>query len=268
MTRSLIDLRTDAALAALDPAREAVFDPRRYESTLARVLTVDPGQPTAADADTPRPGRRARRRLIALPAGVLAAGAAIVTVVLGGQPAYADWTPVPTALSVHEATEAAHSCLAHQGEPVDSVTDVLIGDRRGPWIYVLVTTSAQRETSCLMPEALVGTAPATTDRRMYAGGSGEALDVRVGPRQLAVVTSSASTTDEGLFMLIEGQVGSEVQGLIVLTPTGKRVTASVHDGRFAAWWPAGKSSSRNPELTGAPTLQVTMTDGTVVTMPG
>jgi hypothetical protein len=68
-------------------------------------------------------------------------------------------------------------------------------------------------------------------------------------------------------MLTEGQVGSAVAGVTVLTPTGKRVTASVHHGRFAAGWPAGKNSPRNPELTGASSLQVTMTDGTVVTMP-
>lgn len=265
MTRSLIDPRTDAALAALDPARDAVLDPRGYESILARVLVVDPAAPTAVAPETTRSKRRVRRRLIAVPAGVLAAVTAIATVV-GGQPAYADWTPVPTALSEHEATEASRSCLAHQGEPVDAA-DVLIADRRGPWIYVLVESSAQQETSCVMPESLVGTSPSSTDRRMYAGGSGEVLVDQVRARQVDVVTSSASSTDEGLFMLIEGRVGSEVAGVTVLTPTGKRVTASVHDRRFAAWWPAGKSSPRNPELIGASSLQVTMTDGVVVTMP-
>lgn len=267
MTRSLIDPRTDAALATLDPARDAELDPRRYESTLARVLTVDRAGATTAYAGTTRPRRRGRRRLIAIPAGLLAAVAAVATVV-GGQPAYADWTPVPTPLSANDAAEASRSCLAHQGEPVESATDVLIADRRGPWIYVLVQTSAQQETSCVMPEALVGTAPSSTDRRMYAGGSGEALVDPVAARQVDVAIRSASSTDEGLFMLIEGRVGSEVAGVTVLTPTGKRVTASVHQGRFAAWWPAGKNSPRNPELTGAPSLQVTMTDGTVVTMPG
>ncbi len=266
MTRALFDPRTGAALGALDPARDAVVDPGRYESTLARVLAVDPAQPTTGSEETP-PRRRVRRRRIAVPAGVLAATAAATAVLVAGQPAYADWTPVPVALSAGEATEAARSCLAHQGEPGDTPADVLIADRRGPWIYVLVA-SAQQESSCVMPESLVGTTPSTTDRRMHAGGAGEVLTDPVGARRVDVAIWSASGTDEGLFMLIEGRVGSEVAGVEVLTPTGKRVTASVHDGRFAAWWPAGRSSTRTPELTGAPSLQVTMTDGTVVTVPG
>ena len=188
-------------------------------------------------------------------------------VLVGGRPAYADWTPVPTALSPTEAARATRSCLAHQGDPA-TATQALIADRRGPWVYVLVRTTADEETSCLMPETLVGTTPSSTDRRMYAGGSGEALTDPVGPRQVEVSTSSASSTDEGLFMLSEGRVGSEVKGVTVLTPTGMRVTASVHDGRYAAWWPAGRSSPRNPELTGAATLRVELTDGQIVTLPG
>jgi hypothetical protein len=144
----------------------------------------------------------------------------------------------------------------------------LIADRRGPWVYVLVKTSAAEETSCVMPVALIGTVPSTTDRRIYAGGSGEAPTEPVRPRQVEVLTWTASTTDEGLFILSEGFVGAHVKDVKVLTPTGKQVTASVGNGRYAAWWPAGKNSPRNPEITQSPTLEVTMTDGAVVTMPG
>ncbi len=267
MSRSLIDARTDAALTALDPARDAKVDPTHYESTLARLLADDPTalgrvQPAAA----PGP-RRVRRRLVVLSTCILAAvsGTAIV---MSGQLAYAGWGPVPTALSAADEVKATRSCLAHQGAPVIPATDTLIADRRGRWVYVLVKTSPEKETSCVMPEALVGTTPSRTDSRMYAGGSGEALTGSIAPRGIDVSTSSASATREGLFMLIEGQVGSEVERVTVLTPTGMRVTASVHNRRFAAWWPAGKSSPRNRELTGASVLEVEMTDGAVVTMPG
>lgn len=266
MTRSLIDPRTDAALSALDPARGARPDPNHYASTLAHVLGTDVDVPARVDTAATWSPRCVRRRLIAIPAGIVGAVAATM-VVIGVQPAYAGWTPVPTALSAPDAEEAVRSCLAHQGEPVTSATDTSIADRRGRWVYVLVQTSTANETSCVMPEALVGTTPSSTDRRMYAGGSGESLSDPVGARQVDVSTWSASATREGLFMLTEGRVGSEVKGVTVLTPTGRRVTASVHGGRFAAWWPAGKSSPRNPELTGASDLQVEMTDGTVITMP-
>lgn len=266
MTRYVIDPHTDAALSALDPARTARIDPARYESTLAQILSVNPTTPVG-ESTAIRSARRTRRRLIAIPAGILAAigGTAVVISV---QPAFADWTPVPTALSASDAVRATRSCLAHQGEPLAATTNVLIADRRGPWVYVLVTTTTDQEVSCVMPEALVGTTPLSSDRRMYAGGSGEALTDPVGPREVDVSTFSASSTDEGLFMLSEGRVGAEVAGVTVLTPTGMHVTASVHNGHFAAWWPAGKSSPRNPELADASTLQVEMTDGTIVTLPG
>ena len=269
MTKPLIDARTDAALASLDPARDVAVSAERYESTLARIVAVDVTEPADVVVRPLPLTRRARRRLVAIPAGALAIAAAVVAVaaMVGGQPAYADWTPVPTALPLHEAAEATRSCLAHQGEVVTSAVEPLIADRRGPWIYVLITTSATDEVSCLMPEDLVGTLPSSADRRMYAGGSGDALTDPVAPRQVEVSTSTASATDEGLFLLIEGRVGSEVQSVAVVTATGMRVTASVHHGRFAAWWPGGDTSPRNPEVAGAPTLEVTMIDGTIVTMP-
>lgn len=267
MTRSLIDPRTDAALSDLDPARDAKADPDRYEATLDRILAGNPGASARATPAATRRRRRVRPWLVAVPTGILAAVAA-TAVVVSAQPAYAGWTPVPTALSAADASKATRSCLAHQGEPVTAATDTLITDRRGRWVYVLVKTSPDTETSCVMPEVLVGTTPSSTDRRLYAGGSGEVLTDPVGARQVDVSIWSASSTDEGLFILTEGRVGSEVKAVTVVTPTGKRVTASVHDGRYAAWWPAGKSSPRNPELTGAPVLQVEMADGAVVAMPG
>jgi hypothetical protein len=39
------------------------------------------------------------------------------------------------------------------------------------------------------------------------------------------------------------------------------IEASVSDGRFAAWWPAGEVDSDNPELGGAWTYTLTLADG-------
>ena len=67
-----------------------------------------------------------------------------------------------------------------------------------------------------------------------------------------------------MFGYAEGRAGVDVAAIEVTTPGGLRLDVSVDNGRWAAWWPAGDLSSREPGRDGAPRYMVTLRDGTVV----
>ncbi|MGL5823697.1 MAG: hypothetical protein ACRCYU_02485, partial [Nocardioides sp.] len=58
-----------------------------------------------------------------------------------------------------------------------------------------------------------------------------------------------------------GYVGSDVVGVTVDPPVGPDVEASIQEGRFSAWWPAGEARGDNPGVSGAWTYTVTLADG-------
>lgn len=64
-------------------------------------------------------------------------------------------------------------------------------------------------------------------------------------------------------MYAEGRAGADVVSIEVTTPGGREVAASIARGRWAVWWPAGNDSVGNPEVSGAPTYEVTLRDGTI-----
>lgn len=265
MIKPLFDASTDTALRDLDPARGVVRDPDRYASTLARTLASDPG--AAAKMTPVRRRRPARRWRMVLAGGVLAVGAAVVaSLVVPGQVAYAGWTPTPEPLAPVQAAQALTTCLSASGEATAGAK-TLIADERGPWVYLLAENSPGVETSCVMPRSVLGTEPKGSDPRIYGGGSGEIPDDKIGPADVLTWSWGAASTEEGLFLLVEGAVGSDVRAVTVITAKGQRIEASVGSGRFAAWWPGGKASARNSELTDDITLEATLRDGTTITVP-
>lgn len=66
--------------------------------------------------------------------------------------------------------------------------------------------------------------------------------------------------DREWFAWAEGHVGSDVTAVTVTTATGLEIEASVNDGRYAAWWPAGEIDGDNPEVTDAHTYTLTLAD--------
>jgi hypothetical protein len=61
---------------------------------------------------------------------------------------------------------------------------------------------------------------------------------------------------------VTGYAGRDVTRVTVDPPVGPDVEASLEDGRFAAWWPAGKARGDNPGMGGEWGYTVTLTDGT------
>lgn len=268
----LRDAMTTAALRDLDPAPTTVLtdaERGRADAAFARILATPSHGPVPEKTNRPR--QRLTRLLV--PVGLaFAAAAAVPALLLGGDSAFASWTPTPEPLTGGAAAEAATACRAALAA-TDQGERIVIAERRGGWTYVLLA-GPDSEATCLMPEGLVDQEDPAADARegfmgSYTSDPGEAPTLaRSG---IIGYGAAGSVPTDGLWDFgdheewitdVRGYVGRDVTGVIVHTPIGTDVDASVANGRFAAWWPSAKPSSENPEVDGAWTYTVTLADGT------
>lgn len=291
-TDHLFDPGTSAALRQLDPAgraddgRAAALTPHergRADATFERIVSSDPVAARASTSSlsgisTARPPSgtarwpRRPRRWWPVWIGVVAVAAALAVpgLVPGVLPnrdvAYASWTPKPVRLTPTESAAAVAACLQAHGLRHEPAAEPLIAERRGEWTYVLIPLSGDLEASCIM------STDATTDGTrprdgVWLGGAGDQPPLKAGARHLYRTVSGIGGTGEGLLSFTEGVAGRDVVGVTITTPRGMTVVASVDNGRYAAWWPAGENKLTNPEISGAATFELTLRDGTTSREP-
>jgi hypothetical protein len=233
-----------AALRDLDPASRTDLTPaerERADATFARIVAMPSDAP--APVEPALPSRRRRRLLVTL--GLVgAAGAAVPALLLGGNSAYASWTPTPEPLSDQAAAEAATTCRATFGAR-DEEGRVAIAERRGEWTYVLLTGPGS-EAVCLMPNDSVGQTIHDGDDFFGTYDPDPAAPPALASDRIATSESMEGSTSEGWFAWLGGYVGSDVTGVTVHTSSGLDIEASVAGNRFAAWWPAIEQSSDHP----------------------
>ncbi|WP_432571099.1 YbaN family protein [Kineococcus sp. SYSU DK005] len=214
---------------------------------------------------------RSAGRWIAVGATAVALG--IAAVVLPGLPgstppaAFASWTAVPAALAVSDVQAAGQACRRnHFGQPAEMAPmlpsdaqiqrmDTVLAEQRGAYTYTLLAGGGWL-AECLSGDGLGGGVLAS---------AGE-VDLRTGwslvpaPDGVVVLTGGTQRTGGGAsatYRWLSGRVGEQVSAVEV-TPTGEGVvTATVSNGYFAAWWPAGRSESAE--------LTLRLADGEVVT---
>jgi hypothetical protein len=271
MTRRTAVDRTDATLRELDPAATTTLtdeERERADAVLAQILATPTREPGRTATGRPR---RRRRRVLA-PAALVTAAVVALTTVLGGGSAFADWSAVPAALPASEAAAAATTCRSGL-DITDETLRVVVGERRGGWTYVLLD-GPDGEGACLMPDDLVGTSGATARRNGFFGSyDAEHVEAPTPARDSMIETESMTGSVtlpgrfsvrrvDGLFTWVTGYAGRDVTRVTVDPPAGPAVVASLQDGRFAAWWPAGGTRGSNPGTGGAWSYTVTLTDGT------
>ncbi len=274
MNKHTFDSQTTDALRSLDPASPSTLsdaERERANATFERIVSIP------REAQTQRPqGREPRSRWssrrVLVPIGLVAAAAVAFPVFsMGNGSAFASWTPTPEAIVGADATEAAAACRNAMGMP-DAGQDVVLAERRGGWTYVLLAGSGA-EGACVLDDRLVGDDnPPSPGKVGFMGRfSADApqtpavgatdIDWTGGAGAMPVDGPWPFKKDESWLTWVEGYVGGDVTGVVVHTPIGTDVQASVAEGRFGAWWPSPKPSSRNPEVDGAPTFTVTLADG-------
>jgi hypothetical protein len=262
MSRRTSERLTMTALRDLDPAGPTAAlteDERsRADATYSRIVSAPDHLPLQAEPQRPRRARLARRLLVA--AGLAGATGIAASALLLGGTAYGTWTPTPKPLQGSAATTAGANCRTALDVP-DHGERVLIAEQRGDWTYVLLGDS-HTEAACLLPNDLIARQAADFEGKFFGSYDTDAPRApRVAPDRIVETSYMSGRADEGLVNWTEGYVGRDVVGVTLHTPTGLRVQASVTQGRFAAWWPAGEAKGDNPELTDAPTFTVTLADG-------
>jgi hypothetical protein len=264
-------------LRHLDAADRVLSSEQRSCATAAleRIVASDPAAPGEGSAAAPlSPSRRPRRLLLAGAAGIAATAAALVLpTVLSGSQAFASWSPVPMPLAGAHRAAVVDACLALEGDggrglrfAADAHASVLVAEARGGWSYVIFTVAGSTrplQGSCLIPDDVV-THP-RPGKGGFFGSLGPTADLAgllPGPGSVRKDSYGVGTVDREAFLYVEGRAGADVRRIEVSTPGGQHVQASLAHGHWAAWWPAGDDSMKNPELTGAPTYLVTLRDGT------
>lgn len=269
MSKSTDLARMTTAIRDLDPARATKLtsdEVARANATRERILQ------SSAHVE-PRAPRAPRHSRTLIPAGlvVAAAGAIAIPAVFGGT-AFASWTRTPAPLSKEVATAAAATCRSAL-DLHDPAIRVVVAERRGGWSYVL-TDGPEGEAACLMPDELIGVAGRAAQKSGFFGSyEADAPEAPV-PDQNGLVQNESTQgavslpgplslgTIDGWFAMVSGYVGADVVGVTVSPPTGPEVEASLHDGRFAAWWPAGVARGDNPGVSGSWTYTLTLSNGT------
>lgn len=255
---TLTDDRLDAAVRRLDPASASLTPTEQHhaDDLKARILMSGPdsnilGRPPGPGDELPSPKPR-RRRLVLAGGAVVAVTAGLIAAPLFGDEERRPtaWSAVPTALSGGDARELGEGCLEtteklisrpHSGEANGSFAPeqrramkVVVGERRGPYDFVILGNPAGFELTCLRH---------VTEQSPGASGSMFPL---AAPAVTSISVSGHAQSIEGIkdgrfqretATAVFGRVGADVTGVTLSTSAGP-VTASVTNGWFAAVWPS------------------------------
>ena len=274
-------------LQRIDPLHERVhITPAHSAQALTlmeRIMTTELKDPMGDHAVTtgpvleePRTSRRSRHRWYAAASvGAAAAVAAAITLPgLSGSSAALAWTPTPRAATEADADAARQACLApeeSEPQPVDvgsrgstavpaapTPAPVVLGslaalDVRGSG-GLAVFTSDEGVVMCML-QVVDGT---PKHAGMIATG---VADQSTGTLAVEGGMTTGVGTNTAVTMLT-GQAGAAAQ--IQIDVAGlEPITATLVDGRFAAWWPEQASSS-STSLVGTITIRAFAADGTEI----
>lgn len=216
---------------------------------------------------SPRPsGHRSWQRPTLLAATSLVTAAAVTAVAMvvvdpTAQPTYASWTAVPDTvdLSADEqeslgdwrsrCTELGTGGIGFPGiEPPRWQPREVLVDRRGTFVFCVdIALGAPGEE-----HTLIGMAGLRADEGFGSLNTmtGVVRDepVRLPGRDEVVVVGSGEAVpqEEGVHSLSVGEAfglaGPDVTGVDIVLVSGTRVTATVGNGRWGAWWPGEKGA--------------------------
>ncbi|MCM4080286.1 hypothetical protein [Paractinoplanes hotanensis] len=215
------------SLRALDIATAPTFEQyERAATTLDRIVATPP--------DPPR--RFAGRRGWMLIPAVAAAVAVVLAVAPWGGDgrAYATWTAVPMPLTSAETGLVGAACQddlrIYRALDLDRA-ELVLAERRGEYVAMVYRyDNPASEASCLARN-LPGTDDVDEVKTTASGSSGPFEKAPAG----RFMEGALSVFPEGV-SITEGAAGPGVAGLTIHTE-GISVQATVHNGRWVAWWP-------------------------------
>jgi hypothetical protein len=252
-----------STLSPMNPQRRAAVRAALVEHVATTAHPAAPG---------PRPRRRPVVRRSLLAAVPVAAVAVTVTVMVAADPAappsYATWTAVPATAPGGAATEIeirtwASTCTdlgvggirfveGFGARPEDAATRKALVDRRGDFTYCVDIALGSGTpgdpfiaVSGLRADDLNRMWGTTTDKPVQPPAGGDVI--------VAGGDDSPIPEDEpGVRSLrayqLYGMAGPDVTGVDILLGNGLRVTATVQDGVWGAWWPVERGAPTGSRL--------------------
>jgi hypothetical protein len=233
--------------------------PASVSAELARAITdslVEPGDVAAGGDAFQQPaaarGGRHRRRLVLAVALVAVTASAVTLVQTFGSAtptAFADWQPVPQVLTGAAAQKQIDECPDFKDMKIPSGAKTLV-EQRGRMVFMVFAGGGELGYAMMLDGRGDGgggrTSPAQpTASEVLSDGGGSSFTFDASGARV-------DTTD------IVGLAGSQVSSILIHRTDGVVVTAAVHDGLWAAWWP-GRAA--------AATLTVRTRDGRSYDLP-
>jgi len=268
----------NAILSPLPPERRAAI-----RAMLVSAAAGDVPEPVEGAAPAPRWSSRRRRYAVALGVVTAVTTTAVTVAALAGdpaaKPAFAGWTAVPQTASAvapsnRDMVDWQSQCRKLTGARVeiegvrprrDAGRRPILVDRRGEYTFCVdvVAGSGTAVDPLVVLAGIKGgdiqqtwatvfdrpVRPPTASDVLILGGDGG-----TGPQP---PTMSASY----------GLAGGEVQGVDIVLAGGTRVTATVRDGRWAAWWPATVDDPRMSRLLVRTAAGIRSVDPATVQLP-
>jgi hypothetical protein len=248
---------------------------RRVLAARAAELPSDASNRLLAANYRPRSG--IQRPALAVGGAAVVAGAVVAVSLVGlgtdTPRAFAGWSATPTAPKGDQVRTAQEACMSrlptsagiehrqetasgpHRPWPIPSITTgswhAVVIDTRGPYTMILLAAAhGAAELSCFS-----GRQPIS-----LGGSFGTHPPPPVPAGHISLVSSGSTTTprDEGShhFSQLVGRTGPGVTGVTLRLRNGTRVTASLDNGWFLAWWPGTQRGTAT---------EVTISTGTTVT---
>jgi hypothetical protein len=228
--------------------------PQRRAAFRALLVETVRAEQNATEAKRKVPAWRGpvgRRVMLGL--GAVTAVGAIATIMLAADPAapasYAGWSALPLTAPSSSASHAAldqweSRCEDLAGNVALRPPRKVLTDQRGGFTYCLTVSlsnglkagSTVRAFSSLLQNdgggvKTVVMAPADPVRQPIGGD----VSVLSGDQRMPPLPAE-STSWQPIQMF--GLAGPDVTGVDVVLSNGLRITATVHDGVWAAWWPS------------------------------
>ena len=254
----------DTALRSLDAAVGGLDEGHRQRAgeRLERIVAT----PTSAAHAGTR--RRPVPRRLALVGAVAAAAIAIAAVALplrgagDSGVAYASWSAVPSAVAAHDLDIVVRAC---RDQMDDGTIPVALAERRGNFVAVLFHKNNPELSASCVAWNRPGSTQVDHVKTGVGGSSGPAWTPAAG-RITEGMTAQYAGDPPASFT--DGAVGRGVIGVTIHAGT-QTITATVKNGRYAAWWPgrAFPDGPTQPSGEGGPepllTYDVHLADGTL-----
>jgi hypothetical protein len=162
--------------------------------------------------------------------GLTAASAAAAAAILLGSsaaPAFAGWTPNPTAPLPGQLTASQQNCRTSAGTPV-------LTDTRGPYTASIYADGS----TCVQGNGIA------------IGSSGDGAGTSSIPAGTIQLNGAGESDSNGhALTMVDGPTGSGVTGVTITRSDGTSVRASVKNGWYLAWWP-GTEHAMTAQVTG------------------